>query len=133
MNLELIGVVNFMDREMLAYFGDLLIVRLQELTRAMGSLHPRLVENEQHQEPMDEVEITTRGCEQKLKIQIEQRTRKLVFEIEEALMRIKCGKFGTCNMCGMNIEIKRLKVQPMSTLCVHCQREMEGMERRRVA
>jgi DnaK suppressor protein len=122
-----------LDREALAYFGDLLTVRLDEATRAMRGLHLRIEDHEHHQEPMDDVDLTTIGSEQKLKIQIQQRTRRLVLEIEEALRRIKSGSFGTCKMCGNRIEMERLRVQPTTTLCVLCKREMEALERRNVA
>lgn len=122
-----------MDQEMLRHIGDGLNARLNELLPAMQKLHPRLQEHGNQHEPMDEADLASKRCEQQLMIQIQHRTRQLVREIEEALMRIKRGKFGVCEECGRDIELRRLRVQPMTTLCIQCQKDIEAMKRLKVA
>jgi len=122
-----------MDREMLAYFGEVLNARLNEITSVTRQAHACFGENAYHQEPMDDVDLSTKRSEQQLRILIQSRSQQLVLEIQTALDRIKCGKFGTCEECGRRIELKRLKAQPTTTLCIDCKKEMEIMERRKVA
>jgi DnaK suppressor protein len=82
---------------------------------------------------MDEVDITSRRYEKELSMHMQHRAKRLVEEIQEALIRIKKGSFGICEECGRDIEVERLKAQPMATLCIGCKREMEAIKRLKVA
>lgn len=46
--------------------------------------------------------------------------------IEQALSKIKKGKYGVCERCGKPIEAKRLEVMPTAVLCMSCEREKEA-------
>ena len=46
--------------------------------------------------------------------------------IEEALQAINEGTYGTCAICGKNIESDRLSVMPEAITCVACSRESEA-------
>ena len=50
--------------------------------------------------------------------QLAQIERDLVYEIDEALRRIVDGTYGRCDECGKAIDLKRLKAQPWSRLCL---------------
>ncbi|NLW60286.1 MAG: conjugal transfer protein TraR [Firmicutes bacterium] len=45
--------------------------------------------------------------------------------IEEALDRIKSGKYGVCRDCGRSINEERLEALPYAATCIACQREAE--------
>ena len=45
-----------------------------------------------------------------------------LYEIDQALLRIKDGKFGTCQRCGTEIEKERLEAVPYAQHCVKCRR-----------
>jgi len=49
----------------------------------------------------------------------------IVFEIDEALNRMKIGSYGACESCGGPIEKPRLDVLPYSRMCVGCQSKLE--------
>jgi RNA polymerase-binding transcription factor DksA len=49
----------------------------------------------------------------------------IVFEIDEALNRIKIGTYGACESCGGPIEKTRLVALPYSRMCVGCQSKLE--------
>jgi DnaK suppressor protein len=59
------------------------------------------------------------------------RDRKLIGKVEEALLRIEAGTFGTCVSCGKAIDPARLRVRPVTDLCIACKTEAELGERRR--
>ena len=40
--------------------------------------------------------------------------------IDEALDNIEVGKYGICEVCGHDIEIERLEVEPSARTHVHC-------------
>ncbi len=46
-------------------------------------------------------------------------------EIEDALDRIKTGKYGVCRDCGRPIDEERLEALPYVATCIECQREAE--------
>ena len=41
--------------------------------------------------------------------------------VEEALDRIKCGDYGSCQECGRPIPRKRLRIIPWARYCIECQ------------
>jgi DnaK suppressor protein len=47
-------------------------------------------------------------------------------QIERALLRIKQGTYGVCEICQTKIPVARLNALPYSTTCIECQREMEA-------
>ncbi|MCX6993869.1 MAG: TraR/DksA family transcriptional regulator [Kiritimatiellaeota bacterium] len=49
----------------------------------------------------------------------------IVFEIDEALNRIKIGTYGACESCGGPIEKARIVALPYSRMCVSCQSKLE--------
>jgi len=49
----------------------------------------------------------------------------IVFEIDEALNRIKIGSYGACESCGGAIEKARMLALPYSRMCVGCQSKLE--------
>lgn len=60
---------------------------------------------------------------------------RLLQQVESALSRLKCGRYGTCLKCGEAIERKRLDALPWAMFCVHCQQAVdlldEGAQARR--
>jgi DnaK suppressor protein len=43
-------------------------------------------------------------------------------EINKALEKIKKGKYGQCEKCGRDIDIKRLLAKPEAKTCAQCQK-----------
>jgi len=41
-------------------------------------------------------------------------------EVNIALEKIRTGKYGICEKCGMEIEMEILDIDPESRLCKHC-------------
>ncbi len=52
-----------------------------------------------------------------------------LYEIDQALLRIKDGKYGLCGHCGKDIEKERLEAVPYARLCIKC-RQAEERESR---
>lgn len=66
-----------------------------------------------------------------LELRTRDRERKLIKKIEEALERIDNNEYGFCEMCGIEIGIRRLEARPTATLCIDCKtmdeiREKQG-------
>lgn len=75
---------------------------------------------------------TDRGLlesDRNLTLRIRDRERKLISKIDEALDRIGDGSFGLCEECGEPIGEARLRVRPVTTLCIGCKADQEEQER----
>lgn len=53
------------------------------------------------------------------------REREKLTAIDEALLRIADGTYGTCEECGKKIHKERLKIMPFARNCVACQSDIE--------
>ena len=49
-------------------------------------------------------------------------------KIDQAFARLENGTYGICEACEEEISIERLKVRPVTTLCIECKREEEKSE-----
>jgi DnaK suppressor protein len=56
------------------------------------------------------------------------REREKLRNIEEALERIADGDYGTCEECGCDIPIGRLRVMPFAHYCVKCKEDIEKLQ-----
>ena len=70
--------------------------------------------------PLHMADIGTDNFEQEQTLSFIQSDSKILDHIEEALVRIKDGTYGTCETCGKTIPKVRLNVLPYVADCVHC-------------
>ena len=57
---------------------------------------------------------------------LEANSAQLLVQISGALERIEAGTYGTCTNCGRAIAEERLEAMPWASLCIDCQRRLEG-------
>ena len=57
--------------------------------------------------------------------QLTSRDRSELKMIQEAIYKIDHGTYGICEGCSKNISAKRLKILPLSSLCIECKEAME--------
>jgi len=50
----------------------------------------------------------------------ERRRQQQLLRIEAALRRIEAGEYGYCFVCGEEIDVRRLSVDPGNTRCIRC-------------
>ena len=50
----------------------------------------------------------------------ERRRKEMLTRIEGALRRIENGDYGTCFVCGEDIDTDRLNIDPTATRCIGC-------------
>jgi len=65
-----------------------------------------------------------------LELRTRDRERKLIRKIEEALKRIDAKDYGHCELCGVEIGIRRLEARPTAVLCIECKTLDEIREKR---
>ena len=57
---------------------------------------------------------------QQMAQETDRRRQQQLVRIEAALRRIDSGDFGCCLVCGEEIDIRRLSVDPTNTRCITC-------------
>ena len=76
----------------------------------------------------DPTDRATLEADRNLTLRIRDRERKLQGKIEETLLRVEDGTFGICEVCEEEISEKRLRVRPVTTLCINCKESQEDHE-----
>ncbi|MFC1769761.1 TraR/DksA family transcriptional regulator [Nitrospirota bacterium] len=54
--------------------------------------------------------------------------RKTLFKVEESLLKISEGSYGTCDDCEEEINPERLRILPFAIRCRDCQEDFEEQE-----
>jgi DnaK suppressor protein len=83
------------------------------------------VEEENFPDPTDRASLESN---RNFTLRLRDRDRKLVAKIREAIKRIEGGTFGICDVCGGEIEEKRLIARPVTSLCIDCKTVAEEEE-----
>ena len=52
-----------------------------------------------------------------------------LLQVDHALQRIAQSEYGECEECGAEINKKRLKIMPFTTLCIKCAQQLEFKHR----
>lgn len=77
----------------------------------------------------DEGDKASSETTQKLAYRIIERDRNLLKKIERALEKFEDNTYGICEECEEEISFKRLKVRPVTTLCIDCKEDEERLEK----
>ncbi len=101
------------------------------LSIVMGEKTHSIDENSlESMEMPDEGDKACSETNQKLAYRIIERDRKLLKKIEKTLLKFDEGTYGICEKCEEDIGVKRLKVRPVTSLCIDCKEDEERMEKR---
>ncbi|MGE3480922.1 MAG: RNA polymerase-binding protein DksA [Gammaproteobacteria bacterium] len=64
-----------------------------------------------------------------LELRTRDRERKLIKKIDESLRALENNEYGFCEVCGVEIGIRRLEARPTANLCIDCKTLDEIRER----
>ena len=116
-----------MKKKDIKYFKELLTDQLEELlNQADDTVTGMTAPKENFPDPTDRASLE---AERNFMLRIRDREHKLIKKIKNALERIEDGTFGTCEVCGEDISIKRLKARPVTTQCIACKTKEEALEK----
>ena len=119
-----------MKEESFDEFKSLLLSRRMELLskaiKTMEGMTEMKEGREGFSDPMDRASLES---DRNFLLRVRDRERKLIQKIDEALKRIENGTFGICEVCGEDISEERLRVRPVTTLCVNCKTDQEEKEK----
>lgn len=117
----------YMGLEQTAHFREILLIWKRELMEEVDrTVHHMRDEASNFPDPNDRA---TQEEEFALELRTRDRERKLIKKIDEALIALDNKDYGYCEMCGVEIGIRRLEARPTATLCIDCKTLDEIKER----
>ncbi len=119
-----------MEKERLEYFRELLTNRLDDLLSGAEKAVSGMIDETEENFP-DPTDRASHETDRNFLLRVKDRERKLISKVKEALGRIEDGSYGICEICGEDIQEKRLEVRPVTTCCIECKKEAEEMEKNR--
>jgi DnaK suppressor protein len=117
---------DYMNEEQLAFFKSLLEVNRTEIIEHLERTRAELATPERE---YDEVDRASSEEENALRLRILDRESKLLPKIDQALERIKDGRYGYCEVTGDPIGLLRLLSRPTATLCIEEKNRQEQLEK----
>ncbi len=78
----------------------------------------------------DTTDQASADADKSLLLQMKNRDRDILWQIDEALKRIDQGVYGDCENCAEPIAEARIRAFPFATLCIDCKAELESREHR---
>jgi DnaK suppressor protein len=103
---------------------DLLVTRRDALRKALaGDLS--LLKQLREQTGGDVVDAALDAAQDEISSQLAEVESRELANIERALIRIRNGSYGECEICGNKIPLARLNALPYATSCIECQRAAE--------
>ena len=118
-----------MESDRLQFFRDLIHQEITELSiYQVKTMTEMIISTERLP---DFIDHTATQSDRNLELKIRDRERKLIAKMEEAILRIDQGTYGTCSDCGEEISEKRLIARPVTTLCIDCKTKQEKYEKMR--
>jgi DnaK suppressor protein len=110
-------------------FEKILLKMREELLRSLRGRITQKVVPETEKEAGDLFDFATQGREKEYEYALTHRDQEKLYQIDDALRRLKKGEYGLCEECGEPIGFKRLKAMPFARLCVRCQEEEEEYQK----
>ena len=75
----------------------------------------------------NEIDMASNLEGREMMFQLTSRDLNELKRIQDAIYRIDHGVYGICDICSKGISQKRLKILPLSSLCIECKEEMERL------
>lgn len=135
LNLGLMGIPpyqekkneEYMSERQQTHFRNILNIWKQQLMEEVDrTVHHMQDEAANYPDPNDRA---TQEEGFNLELRARDRERKLIKKIEEALQKIEKNEYGFCDICGVEIGIRRLEARPTANLCIDCKTLEEIKER----
>jgi DnaK suppressor protein len=116
-----------MNRKEMESFRRMLRGQLEQLERKSdGSIAGLLDATVAAADPLDRAVLES---EREMAVHMMERNRKLAAKIKKALQKIDDRTFGVCEECGEAIDVARLRLRPVTELCIRCKTRQEREEK----
>lgn len=121
------GESNRMDENKLKHFRSMLLEQLRERTESVRDNQANALEMGASDDGVkDSVDMSLQDVNQETAFRLGERESQMVADIDQALLRIDEGSYGTCAQCGKEINERRLEAMPTARYCAACQSAIEA-------
>lgn len=117
----------------LAHFRQILLQKRIELVRDVSSMESEALKSESgslSSLPQHMAEQGSETYDQSLSLDLAAADRKLIKEIDDALVRIEKGTYGVCELTGKPIKVERLEELPWARYSIEAARDLERRQMR---
>ena len=114
-----------MEQAFIDKMQNLLLEQKEQILKSLADKHSEYKKMVESGEPGDEVDVIDGALLESLGAQDSNRLTM----INNALERIKQGKYGICLKCHKEIPLERLEAIPYAFMCISCQSENERRNR----
>lgn len=118
---------NYMNELQLLHFEKILNAWYKQLQKEVDKTL-KYMKKEATNFP-DPIDRATQEEEFSIELRNRDRELKLIKKIEKTLKRIRNKNFGYCDICDIEIGIKRLEARPTASLCIDCKTLAEIKEK----
>lgn len=119
----------YMTKKELQVFEKLLLDERDRIVKGLASLKGEVLytpmSDRATADPNSAADVGTDSFERETALQVVGNEARELYEIDQALLRIKNGTYGICEGTGKQIPKKRLEVFPAARFCVEYQAELE--------
>ncbi len=118
----------------LEYFERLLFEKREQILKELRSMEERTRISQQDSSsdlslyPTHEADIATDAESREENVLIMENKADILGKIDYALKKITNGEYGVCEICGKEIERKRLECISYARFCIKCEEESKGRE-----
>ena len=125
-SLEVLGITPYKQKKTEEYMSPKMFDHFQKILMA---LRQRLLEGgdkivtHMKEEAVNYPDPNDRASQEedfRLELRTRDRERKLLKKIEESLELVREKEYGYCEVCGVEIGLRRLEARPTATLCIDC-------------
>jgi len=115
-------------KEKVEGFRRQLITRREALAEDLRQATLQLINDESVY--TDAVDQAAADTDKNFTLQMKNRDRDVLWQIDEAIKRLDEGCYGECERCGDSISEGRIEAFPFTTLCIDCKAELESERHR---
>ena len=102
-----------------------ILVKRRDALRSALAGDLSLLKELRSESPGDVIDAAYDSAQDEISSQLAEVESRELANIENALERMKIGKYGQCEVCNGRIPMARLNALPYATMCIDCQRELE--------
>ena len=102
-----------------------ILIRRRDALRSALAGDLSLLKELRSESPGDVIDAAYDSAQDEISSQLAEVESRELASIENALERMKVGKYGLCEVCSCKIPMARLNALPYATMCIACQRDLE--------
>jgi DnaK suppressor protein len=116
-----------MDEKRLDHFRKILLEQLRQHTENVREDQAAALDSNDDG-VKDSVDMSLLDVNREIAFRLGERESQMVADIDQALLRMDEGTYGTCARCGKPIDERRLEAMPTARYDAACQTEIEASQ-----